>query len=272
MTVSNTTSVVQFANISTGTAVVAGIASKGVLSEFYVEYGQYHHVAVQGTDYLISIAGDLNSVTITPQASLLTKIATDGPNVIWVKRILPFTTQFDYNHAFVRQAIVDEFDRVWMADQQIDYRLDVLEAVPSQPGLAPIAPLNPAADTMAYYTSTTAAAITSLTPFSRTLLDDTTAAAWRATMGIVIGGDIQAQDPTLQAMAGVVTGADKYIYFTGVDVAVAGTITTFGRSLIDDADATAARATIGLAIGTNVQAYDATLTSIAGLGTASDKM
>lgn len=43
------------------------------------------------------------------------------------------------------------------------------------------------------------------------------------------------------------------------------TISAFGATLVDDADAAAARTTLGLVIGTNVQAYDADLATWAGL-------
>lgn len=56
----------------------------------------------------------------------------------------------------------------------------------------------------------------------------------------------QAADATLTAVAGVTTAADTYVYFTDVDTAAAGTITTFGRSLIDDAAASDARTTLEL--------------------------
>lgn len=56
----------------------------------------------------------------------------------------------------------------------------------------------------------------------------------------------QGLDATLTAIAGVTTAADTLLYFTGVDTAASASITAYGRSLIDDADAATARATLGL--------------------------
>jgi hypothetical protein len=92
-----------------------------------------------------------------------------------------------------------------------------------------------------------------------------TPAQVRTTLGLVIGTNVQAFDALLLSIAGLTFGADNFIYGTGSDTAAAGTITSFGRSLVDDADATAARVTLGLVIGTNVQAYDADLTTWAGI-------
>lgn len=58
--------------------------------------------------------------------------------------------------------------------------------------------------------------------------------------------DAQPLDATLTALAGVATVADRLIYATASDTFTTTVFTSFGRSLVDDADATAGRTTLGL--------------------------
>lgn len=78
------------------------------------------------------------------------------------------------------------------------------------------------------------------------LSDLTDASAARTNLGLAIGSNVQAYDATLAALAGVTVAADKVIYATGADQFSTADLSSFGRSLIDDADASAARSTLGL--------------------------
>lgn len=61
---------------------------------------------------------------------------------------------------------------------------EVLSAL-TNGNLSSLAGLATAANTLAYYTGSGTAAVTGLSAFSRTLLDDTSQAAWRTTLGLV---------------------------------------------------------------------------------------
>lgn len=138
--------------------------------------------------------------------------------------------------------------------------------------LTGLAGVSVGADQIIYATGTDAFAVTSLTSTARTVLDDTSTSAMRTTLGVAIGTDVQAYDATLAALAGVTTAADKLIYASGVDTFLTTDFTSTARTLLDDSSTSAMRTTLGVAIGTDVQAYNAALTSIAGLTTLADRM
>ena len=129
--------------------------------------------------------------------------------------------------------------------------------------LLALAGLSSAANKLPYFTGSGSAALADLSSFGRSLIDDADASAARTTLGLVIGTDVQAYDGELAALAGLTSAANKLPYFTGAGAAALADFTSFGRSLVDDADASAARTTLGLVIGTDVQAYDSDLAALA---------
>ena len=106
----------------------------------------------------------------------------------------------------------------------------------SDAGLTSIAGLTTAADKMIYTTAADTYAVTTLTSAGRALLDDADAVAQRTTLGLGTAATSATGD--FEASGAVSTHA-------AVTSSVHG-ISAFGATLVDDADAPAARTTLGL--------------------------
>lgn len=121
--------------------------------------------------------------------------------------------------------------------------------------LAALAALTNAADKGIQFSGGGNAATYDLTAAGKALLDDASATAQRATLGLVIGTDVQAYDAELAAIAGLTSAADRLPYFTGSGTAALATFTTAGRALVDDADASAQRTTLSAAARTQTEMF-----------------
>ena len=75
----------------------------------------------------------------------------------------------------------------------------------------------------------------------------------------------QASDAFLTSIGLLGTAADRMIYTTGIDTAAESGLSAFSRSFLDDADEATFKATVNLEAGTDFNAYDADLTTYAGI-------
>ena len=209
------------------------------------------------TDYTVSGVGASGGGTVT-----LTSGATAG-DIITLYRDVPATRATDYSESgdlFATTLNVD-FDLGVMRDQQVVRDLArVLRLAPedSLVTLNAIPSVSARAGAFATYDSSgqpSVAAAAADAPVGSAMMPVIAAvslSAGRDAFGLEIGSDIVANSARMSSIQNIALTADQLMYVlagTGETIS-ATTLTHFGRTLIDDADASAARTTLGVPLGT----------------------
>lgn len=171
------------------------------------------------TDYTVSGVGDAGggNVTFTTAPANLAAVVLSGN--------APYSRSTDYvrNGSFQEETVDNDFDLAVILIQQLDERQGRAIAIPIDDATGTDVELPVAADRASKYlafdadgnpvaTSGTSSVIV-VSTFAETLLDDANAAAAQATLGLVIGTDVQAQNATLQAIANQTEAANKVQYY-----------------------------------------------------------
>src|SRR3990167_7195993 len=114
------------------------------------------------------------------------------------------------------------------------FTLDTATYQPSDATLISIALLGTEGDKTIYTTGIDTWAETGLTAFGRSIIDDADEATFKATVNLEIGTDVQANDATLTALAGLTYVSAAFIKITAADTFECRTLIDVSTDLIND--------------------------------------
>lgn len=167
-----------------------------------------------------------------------------------------YTRNADFNPDEIADgdAIEAEFDAIQRGFDEVDTaKQDQSDKLSALVGLAW------SANQLPYISGANAMALTPISAFVRSILNSADATTFKTAIGA------QPANKLLTALAGLTTSADKLAYFTGADAVAQTALTVFARSLLDDADASTARITLGVPALTSQAEIDLNTISTTGI-------
>jgi len=266
MTVSTATSRVEYAGNGSTTAFAISFpyqAKSHIVATLINDSTDAETAWALTTNYTLTDPGATGTLTAL--------VAPASGYTLRIERTIPLTQTLDLveNDDFPSSSVESALDRLVMMDQMLSRRMDDVEELGGIVGPAgptgPTGPAGPAGPTGPQGPAGASGSGTGDMLASLNLSDVEDVVEARANLGLVIGTDVQAFDADLSAIAGLTSAADRYPYFTGSATAALGTITSYGRSLVAVADEAALKSLINAEAGTDFQAYNANLASLAGI-------
>jgi len=131
--------------------------------------------------------------------------------------------------------------------------------------LAALAGLTSAANAIPYFTGSETADVISSSANMISLLGSADYATARTNLGLEIASDVQAYDAGIANLAALTMSADEFYYTSADNTHQTASVTSFGRSLLDDDSEATFKATVNLEADVDFNAYDADLTTYASI-------
>jgi hypothetical protein len=206
-------------------------------------------VAADGTETVLTETTHYSVSAPSPSGGTVTMVtAPASTEELLIYREVPMTQTFDPEEGGPLPAdeLEGSADKLTMLVQQLSEALGRAIKLPVSSDYTDLQIPDPEADKYLKWNSAATAlenqslyssGLIAVTAFWETVLDDLTALASRGTLGFTAA---------IEALNALTPAANKLPYFTGAAAAALADLTAFARTILDDADAATARATLAL--------------------------